>query len=83
VPTSAPLVVGRDGATLDLVEPWGVEIVQGASYDGVRARLAQASIAVCPRSERSRFPIEPLNHHGVASAADRRPLAARARGAQS
>lgn len=40
----------------------GVEIVQAASYDEVRARLADAAVAVCPRSERSGFPIKLLNY---------------------
>ena len=40
----------------------GVEIVQAASYDEVRARLAEAAVAVCPRSEGSGFPMKLLNY---------------------
>jgi len=40
----------------------GVEIVHAASYDEVRARLADAAVAVSPRSERSGFPIKLLNY---------------------
>ena len=40
----------------------GVEIVQAATYDEVRARLAQAAVAVSPRSEGSGFPMKLLNY---------------------
>jgi glycosyltransferase involved in cell wall biosynthesis len=40
----------------------GVEIVHAASYDEVRGRLAQAAVAVCPRTERSGFPMKLLNY---------------------
>jgi len=40
----------------------GVEIVQAASYDEVRARLQQAAVTVCPRSEGSGFPMKLLNY---------------------
>jgi len=40
----------------------GVEIVLAASYDEVRARLARATVAVCPRTERSGFPMKLLNY---------------------
>jgi glycosyltransferase involved in cell wall biosynthesis len=40
----------------------GVEIVQTASYDEVRARLQQAAVTVCPRSEGSGFPMKLLNY---------------------
>ena len=40
----------------------GVEIVQAASYDEVRTRLAEAAVAVSPRSERSGFPMKLLNY---------------------
>ena len=46
----------------------GVEIVQAASYEEVRARLAGAAIAVCPRSERSGFPMKLLNYMAEAKA---------------
>src|SRR5262249_4823346 len=40
----------------------GVEIVQAASYDEVRARLAQAAVAGCPRSGRPGVPIKLLDY---------------------
>jgi glycosyltransferase involved in cell wall biosynthesis len=40
----------------------GVEIVQTTSYDEVRARLQQAAVTVCPRSEGSGFPMKLLNY---------------------
>ena len=40
----------------------GVEIVRATSYDEVRARLARAAVAVCPRTERSGFPMKLLNY---------------------
>src|SRR5205807_9399098 len=36
----------------------GVEVIRAGSYDEVRARLAAAAIAVCPRAERSGFPMK-------------------------
>ena len=51
---AARLVAGSPAA--------GVEIVQAASYDEVRARLAEAAVAVCPRSEGSGFPMKLLNY---------------------
>jgi glycosyltransferase involved in cell wall biosynthesis len=44
------------------IPPEGVEIVHAASYDEVRARLARAAVAVCPRTERSGFPMKLLNY---------------------
>jgi 1,2-diacylglycerol 3-alpha-glucosyltransferase len=63
------------GASLD-----GVEIVHAASYDEVRTRLAQAAVAVCPRTERSGFPMKLLNYMAegkaiVASAGSAKGLA--------
>jgi glycosyltransferase involved in cell wall biosynthesis len=40
----------------------GVEIAHAASYDEVRLRLAGAAVAVCPRTERSGFPMKLLNY---------------------
>jgi glycosyltransferase involved in cell wall biosynthesis len=40
----------------------GVEIVHATSYDEVRGRLAGAAVAVCPRVERSGFPMKLLNY---------------------
>ena len=46
----------------------GVEIVQAASYDEVRTRLARAAVAVCPRSEGSGFPMKLLNYMAAGKA---------------
>jgi len=51
---AARLMAGTPGA--------GVEIVQAASYDEVRARLARAAVTVCPRIEGSGFPMKLLNY---------------------
>jgi glycosyltransferase involved in cell wall biosynthesis len=40
----------------------GVEIVQAASYDEVRARLQQAAVTVSPRIQGSGFPMKLLNY---------------------
>jgi glycosyltransferase involved in cell wall biosynthesis len=58
----------------------GVEIVPAASYDEVRARLAEAAVAVSPRTERSGFPMKLLNYMAegkaiVASAGSAKGLA--------
>ncbi|MGH7893535.1 MAG: glycosyltransferase family 4 protein [Candidatus Binatia bacterium] len=60
--------------------PSGVEIVHAASYDEVRARLGHAAVAVCPRTERSGFPMKLLNYMAegkaiVASAGSAKGLA--------
>src|SRR5262249_6700369 len=38
--------------------PAGVDVLRAESYAEVHARLAEASIAVCPRTERSGFPMK-------------------------
>src|SRR5262249_11146533 len=40
----------------------GVEVVRARSYAEVRERLAAADVAVCPRVERSGFPMKLLNY---------------------
>ena len=40
----------------------GVEVVRAASYDEVRSRFDAADVAVCPRAERSGFPMKLLNY---------------------
>jgi glycosyltransferase involved in cell wall biosynthesis len=42
--------------------PPDVDIVQAASYEEVRDRLGAATVAVCPRAERSGFPMKLLNY---------------------
>jgi glycosyltransferase involved in cell wall biosynthesis len=46
----------------------GVEVVAAAAYDEVRARLALADVAVCPRIERSGFPMKLLNYMAAGKA---------------
>jgi glycosyltransferase involved in cell wall biosynthesis len=46
----------------------GVEIVAASSYDDVRARLAEAAVAVSPRRERSGFPMKLLNYMAAGKA---------------
>jgi len=48
--------------------PDGVEIVRAASYDDVCARLDAADVAVCPRTERSGFPMKLLNYMAAGKA---------------
>jgi glycosyltransferase involved in cell wall biosynthesis len=46
----------------------GIEVVQARSYDEVRERLAAAHVAVCPRTERSGFPMKLLNYMAAGKA---------------
>ena len=46
----------------------GVEVIRARSYYEVRARLAAAAIAVCPRAERSGFPMKLLNYMAAGKA---------------
>jgi len=46
----------------------GVEIVRAQSYDEVRRRLDAAAVAVCPRTERSGFPMKLLNYMAAGKA---------------
>jgi glycosyltransferase involved in cell wall biosynthesis len=46
----------------------GVEVVRAASYDEVRALLDAADVAVCPRVERSGFPMKLLNYMAAGKA---------------
>jgi glycosyltransferase involved in cell wall biosynthesis len=46
----------------------GVEVVQAASYEEVRAHLVQADVAVSPRAERSGFPMKLLNYMAAGKA---------------
>jgi glycosyltransferase involved in cell wall biosynthesis len=46
----------------------GVEIVRARSYAEVRAHLAAAEVAVCPRAERSGFPMKLLNYMAAGKA---------------
>src|SRR5439155_7138630 len=64
------LVTHADGrAAARLVEhARGVEVIHAGSYDEVRARLAAAAIAVCPRAERSGFPMKLLNYMAAGKA---------------
>jgi len=46
----------------------GVEIVRAQSYDEVRRLLDAAAVAVCPRTERSGFPMKLLNYMAAGKA---------------
>jgi glycosyltransferase involved in cell wall biosynthesis len=46
----------------------GVEVVGAGAYDEVRERLASADVAVCPRVERSGFPMKLLNYMAAGKA---------------
>jgi glycosyltransferase involved in cell wall biosynthesis len=46
----------------------GVEVVQAASYEEVRAHLLEADVAVSPRAERSGFPMKLLNYMAAGKA---------------
>jgi glycosyltransferase involved in cell wall biosynthesis len=46
----------------------GVEIVLAESYAEVRQRVRDAAVAVCPRSERSGFPMKLLNYLALSRA---------------
>jgi glycosyltransferase involved in cell wall biosynthesis len=46
----------------------GVEVVRAGSYDEVRSRLDAADVAVCPRAERSGFPMKLLNYMAAGKA---------------
>jgi glycosyltransferase involved in cell wall biosynthesis len=48
--------------------PRGVEIVEATSYHAVRDRLAEADVAVLPRSEGSGFPMKLLNYMAAGKA---------------
>src|SRR5262249_59575584 len=45
-----------------------VDIVQAAAYEEVRDRLGAATVAVCPRAERSGFPMKLLNYMAAGKA---------------
>lgn len=45
-----------------------MDIVEAASYEEVRDRLGAATIAVCPRAERSGFPMKLLNYMAAGKA---------------
>jgi 1,2-diacylglycerol 3-alpha-glucosyltransferase len=58
---------GRDAHRLGALGG-GVELVRAGSYDEVRARLAAADVAVCPRTARSGFPMKLLNYMAAGKA---------------
>jgi len=71
VPAARLLIVthadGRAAARV-VGDARGVEVIRAGSYDEVRARLAAAAIAVCPRAERSGFPMKLLNYMAAGKA---------------
>jgi glycosyltransferase involved in cell wall biosynthesis len=56
------------GSAMAFLQAPGVEIVSAGSYDEVRACLAAADVAVCPRAERSGFPMKLLNYMAAGKA---------------
>jgi glycosyltransferase involved in cell wall biosynthesis len=46
----------------------GVEVIAARSFEEARARLASADVAVCPRTERSGFPMKLLNYMAAGKA---------------
>jgi glycosyltransferase involved in cell wall biosynthesis len=62
------LVTHGEGDIGDLRGAAGVDVVQTTSYAEVRVRLAMASVAVCPRVERSGFPMKLLNYMAAGKA---------------
>jgi glycosyltransferase involved in cell wall biosynthesis len=67
---AARLVLVTHGAAPAGSAGWGagVEIVRAGSYDEVRERLVAADVAVCPRAERSGFPMKILNYMAAGKA---------------
>jgi len=56
-----------DGERLRTVAP-GIEVLAASSYAEVRARLDAADVAVCPRTERSGFPMKLLSYMAAGKA---------------
>ena len=67
VVTHGPRTAARAAAAVAAWGP-GVEIVGVESYDAVRERLAAADVAVCPRAERSGFPMKLLTYMAAGKA---------------
>ena len=59
--------VPAEAARLQARAP-GVEVLAAGSYEEVRARLEAADVAVCPRTERSGFPMKLLNYMAAGKA---------------
>jgi glycosyltransferase involved in cell wall biosynthesis len=60
------LLTHDDGRIVD--PPAGVEVVRARTYDEVRDRLRASTVAVCPRSERSGFPMKLFNYMAAGKA---------------
>ncbi|HSV07935.1 MAG TPA: glycosyltransferase family 4 protein [Candidatus Binatus sp.] len=83
VPDATLVLVTHVPSDVSLMAPprllQGVEVVRARSYGEMRERLASADVAVCPRVERSGFPMKLLNYMAagkaiVASAASAKGL---------
>jgi 1,2-diacylglycerol 3-alpha-glucosyltransferase len=68
VPAARLVLVTHGDAAARLGTEPGVEIVAARSYDEVRACLALADLTVCPRAERSGFPMKLLNYMAAGKA---------------
>ena len=72
VPGATLVLVTHAPARVTLPAPphvlQGVEVVRARSYGEMRERLASADVAVCPRVERSGFPMKLLNYMAAGKA---------------
>jgi glycosyltransferase involved in cell wall biosynthesis len=68
VPQARLVVVTHERPAAALREAPGVEVLRVPSYGEVRRRLATAHVAVCPRTERSGFPMKLLNYMAAGKA---------------
>ncbi|HLK10092.1 MAG TPA: glycosyltransferase family 4 protein [Candidatus Binatia bacterium] len=67
LPRARLVLVTHEGAAAVRAAP-GVEVLRVRSYGEVRRRLATAHVAVCPRTERSGFPMKLLNYMAAGKA---------------
>ncbi|HZP42658.1 MAG TPA: glycosyltransferase family 4 protein [Candidatus Binatia bacterium] len=68
VPRARLVFVTHPGARPRPEPAEGMEVVEARSYEEVRARLAAADVAVCPRAEPSGFPMKLLNYMAAGKA---------------
>ncbi len=68
VPAAKLVLVTHEQATAALRAAPGVEVLRVRSFAEVRRRLAAAHVAVCPRTERSGFPMKLLNYMAAGKA---------------
>jgi glycosyltransferase involved in cell wall biosynthesis len=68
MPAAKLVLVTHERAAAALRAAPGVEALRVRSYAEVRRRLAAAHVAVCPRTERSGFPMKLLNYMAAGKA---------------